>query len=38
MSKLSKNLGKYKDDYEDIYLKEETGLCKVFWGENKNLN
>jgi len=34
---MSEYLGIYQNDYEEIYLKEETGLCKVYIGINKNL-
>ena len=34
---MSGYLGQYENDYEHTFLKEETGLCKVYMGVNKNL-
>ena len=34
---MSKYLGKYSNEYEVIGLREETGLCKVYFGTNNNL-
>ena len=34
---MSKYLGNYINDYKNVFMIEETGLCKVFMGENKNL-
>ena len=34
---MSEYLGNYINDYKNVFKLEETGLCKIVMGENKNL-
>ena len=35
---MSEYLGKYINDYKNVFKVEETGLCKIVMGKNKILN